>query len=106
MIKFLASERNTRIHATCAAMVVGFGFWLKVKPGEWAILFLTITLVFTAEAFNTSIEKLVDMVSPERKPQAGLVKDIAAGAVLISALGAVIVGLMIFGPKIIDWFNQ
>ena len=94
------------MHLAATLIVVLMGLTLKVSLIEWSLLTLTIALVLTAEAINTAIENLVDMVSPERKPQAGLIKDISAGAVLISALGAAIVGLIIFGPKIIDWFNQ
>ena len=103
---FFKSERNARMHLAATLIVVLMGLTLKVSLIEWSLLTLTIALVLTAEAINTAIENLVDMVSPERKPQAGLIKDISAGAVLISALGAAIVGLIIFGPKIIDWFNQ
>lgn len=73
---------------------------LKISITEWCFVTLCITLVIMAEAFNTAIENLTDLVSPDFHPLAGKTKDLAAGAVLIFSIGAVIVGLLIFLPKI------
>jgi diacylglycerol kinase len=82
-------------------MVVIAGLMLKVSGIEWSILIGFIALVLSLELVNTSIEKLVDLISPDYHQQAGLVKDISAGAVLIAAIAAVIAGLTIFLPKVV-----
>ncbi len=83
-------------------MAVTLGFLLKINTFEWLIVIVVISLVLAAETFNTAIEYLVDMVSPEENKTAGKIKDIAAGAVLITAIGALITGIIIFLPKIIE----
>ena len=77
------------------------GFGLRVSLDQWAILLTMIALVFHAEIINTALEAIVDKVSPEFHPLAKVAKDCAAGAVLVTALAAVIVGLLIFGPKLL-----
>ncbi len=74
--------------------------WLSISTQEWLILVLTFGMVLMAEAFNTALEFLTDLVSPEPHPLAGKAKDVAAGAVLITAVMAVVVGMIIFLPKI------
>lgn len=98
---FLRKEHNAWIHAVVTLLVVLLGVVLDVSLFEWAILALCIGFVFVAEAFNTAIERLVNMVSPEYHKQAGDVKDVAAGAVLIAAIIAAIVGLLVFIPKLL-----
>lgn len=94
----VGKEQNLSFHllTTVAVLIAGVAF--GITPNEWIAIILCIGLVIGAELFNTAIERLVDLVSPERHPIAGLVKDIAAGAVLICALAAIIVGLIIFVP--------
>jgi diacylglycerol kinase len=70
---------------------------------DWAILLLVIGMVWTAEIFNSAFERLVDMVSPDFNPKAGIIKDMAAGAVLVSAIVAVIVGVLIFWKYVDAW---
>ena len=94
----LRREHNVWIHLTITLLVVGAGFFFDIQRGEWIALVLCIGLVLAAEAFNTAIERLVDLVSPDRHPLAGEVKDIAAGAVLICAIAAAVVGLIVFIP--------
>lgn len=96
----LKNEPNLRIHFFFAAIATGLGIILKLNVLELAIIFLTISLVITLELINTMIEALVDLVSPEIKPAAKIAKDVAASAVLVSALTSIIVGLLIFIPKI------
>jgi diacylglycerol kinase (ATP) len=81
------------------------GFYFNITNGEWIVIILCFAIVMTAEAFNSAIEKLVDFVSPGIHPQAGKIKDIAAGAVLITAIIAAIIGCIIFIPKIIILFS-
>lgn len=97
---FIAGEHNAWIHSIATIIVIILGFVLHISIYEWAILVICIGIVFAAEAFNTAIERLVNLVSPEQNKTAGDVKDIAAGAVLICAIAAAIVGLLIFIPKL------
>ncbi len=91
-------EQNLSFHLIVTVLVIGAGFAFGITPGEWTAICLCIGLVVSAELFNTAIERLVDLVSPQRHPLAGQVKDIAAGAVLVCALAAIAVGLIIFVP--------
>ena len=93
------SHPNAQIHFILMVLVIIAGIVFSVSLLEWCLLILCIVLVLSAEAFNSAIEYLVDLVSPERHPLAGKVKDMAAGAVLITAIGAALVGLLIFIPK-------
>ncbi|WP_421943434.1 diacylglycerol kinase family protein [Pedobacter sp.] len=97
---FFYTEHNARIHLLAAILALGFSFWLKISPSEWIAIIGVIFLVFIAEIFNSSIEKLADVVSPEINPKIKIVKDLAAGAVLLTALFAVIVGVIIFYPRL------
>jgi diacylglycerol kinase len=92
-------QLNLKIHLLALLCVTVTGFFFQLNITEWAIILLTFGLVLVAEIFNSAIEYLVDFVSPEHHEKAGKVKDVAAGAVLISAIIAVIVGLLIFGNK-------
>ncbi|RMG87813.1 MAG: diacylglycerol kinase family protein [Bacteroidetes bacterium] len=94
------NEVNAQIHLFCAVGVVLAGFFFSVSPTEWALLIFAITLVVSAEAFNTAIEYLTNLVSPEYHPLAGKVKDLAAGAVLLCAIGAIFIGAIVFIPKL------
>ena len=91
-------EQNLSFHLITTVLVIVAGFVLNITRGEWIAICLCIGLVIGAELFNTAIERLVDLVSPQRHPLAGQVKDIAAGAVLVCALAAIAVGLIIFVP--------
>lgn len=97
---FITREHNAWIHSAAAIAVIILGFYLRVSATEWAILIICMGMVFAAEAFNTAIERLVNLVSPEQNKIAGDVKDIAAGGVLICAIAATIAGLLIFMPKL------
>ncbi|MEJ2448125.1 MAG: diacylglycerol kinase family protein [Anaerolineales bacterium] len=100
------SEPNARIHALITLAIIIAGWLFKISRLEWLSLALTVGLVWVAEIFNTAVEKLVDLASPEIHPAAKAVKDISAGAVLASAVTAVVVGILIFGPRLwllINW---
>ncbi len=94
------SQANARIHLALAAAVVAVGLWLRLPAHDWAVVALTVGLVLAAEAFNTGLEAVVDLVSPERQPQARLAKDVAAAAVLLAAGTSVVVGLLVLGPPL------
>ena len=96
----MRTQRNAWIHVVAATVVFVIAFWLRVPPHGWAVLILTIAMVFTAEFINTAIEAVVDLASPEKHPLAKVGKDVGAAAVLISALAAVLVGLLILGPPL------
>jgi diacylglycerol kinase len=96
----LRTQRNMWIHAVIAIGVVVLGLWLGLSLVEWALLVLTIALVFTAETANTIVETTIDLITQEHHPLAKVAKDVAAGAVLLSAMAAVVIGLLILGPRL------
>lgn len=98
----IGSERNVWIHCAAIILTTIAGFYFDITKGEWTAVVLCFGLVLAAEAFNTAIEKLVDLVSPEWNLPAGKIKDIAAGAVLICAIVAAIVGAIIFIPHLLN----
>lgn len=99
-ISSFKTERNMKIHVLAMIIVIALGMFLKLNLIEWCIIIIAIATVISAELFNTAIETVVDMISPGKNEKAKLVKDIAAAAVLILAIGAAIVGAIIFIPKI------
>ena len=98
------STPNARIHLFATICVIIAGFFLEINRIEWCILTLCFALVLAAEAANTAIEYLTDLVSPDYHPLAGKTKDVAAAAVLFAAIGAAIVGFIIFLPKLYALF--
>lgn len=97
----IGREPNARIHCFAAICVLVLGFALHISSTEWIAITIVIGLVFAFEAINSSIEALADLVSPEYNEAIKHTKDLAAGAVLLSALSALVVGLLIFIPKLI-----
>lgn len=98
--ELIRSEPNARIHLLATIVAIVAGFFLNISPIEWCIIVFAIAIVWATEAFNTVLEKLSDHLFPEYNQIAGIVKDISAGAVLISSFAALIVGLIIFLPKL------
>ena len=98
--KFFRTEHNAWIHGVAAIIVLILGWRLHISKTEWLGVCFVIGLVLSAEAFNTCIEKLADMVSPAADDRVKYIKDLAAGAVLMAAITAAITGLIIFVPKI------
>jgi len=99
-----STEPNMKIHITIAILVVICGFIFSINLTEWLFCLLCIGLVFGMEMMNTAIENVVDLASPKLHPLAGKAKDIAAGGVLICAIISVIIGLLIFAPKVWNVF--
>ncbi|MBL7473334.1 diacylglycerol kinase [Robertkochia sediminum] len=95
----LKHEPSIQVQAVIACAVTILGLVVGLTATEWCIQNLTITVIMTAEGLNTAIEKTADFVHPEHHPMIGRIKDVAAGAVMIAALGAVLVGLFIYIPK-------
>ncbi len=99
LLFMIRTQRNARIHLAVGVLVVLAGFLMKISLVEWCIIVLVIGMVIAAEGVNTAIEKSVDLASPEYNENARNAKDVAAGAVLLTAIAAVITGLLIFLPK-------
>lgn len=102
----IRTQANLRLHLALTVLVIIAGLWLQLAPIEWAILVVMISVVLSAELFNTALEATLDRVSREEHPLAKVGKDVAAGAVLICAIGAVVVGVLIFGPKLLAVFGM
>ncbi|HEY4692670.1 MAG TPA: diacylglycerol kinase family protein [Bellilinea sp.] len=99
------SQRNAWIHAAITIGVLILAVLLKISLVEWGILLLAIGLVWTAEIFNTALEALVDLASPNTHPLAKIAKDTSAAAVLFSAIISVLIGLVILLPPLLGWFR-
>ena len=98
--EMLKGQHNTWIHTLATVCVIAAGFFYQLKTTEWCFLVLVIILVWVSEAINTAFEFLCDVASPEFHPLVKKSKDVAAGAVLLNAIGSIIVGLIIFLPYI------
>lgn len=94
----MANEPNARVHAAVTAVVVGAGIYFELGVGAWCWIVLSIVSVWTAEAINTAFEALADVASPNFHPMVEIAKDVAAAAVLITSVGAAVIGLLVFGP--------
>lgn len=101
----IKEEHNAWIHLLATICVVIFGFLLSLSPLEWIAVIFAIGFVFAIEAINSSIERIADFISPEKHDKIKQIKDISAAAVLIAALTALIIGLIVFVPKLINIFQ-
>jgi diacylglycerol kinase len=99
------SQPNARIHLIALILVISTGFYVHLSNLEWSLVVMCIALVLSMEAVNTALEYLTDLVSPDHHPLAGKAKDVAAAAVLIAAIGAAIVGALLFIPKLSALFH-
>lgn len=97
------TQLHFRFHLLAAAVVIFLGLFYSINPWEWLILIIIVTLVIAAEAFNTAIEETCNLLEPDIHPQARIAKHCAAGGVLILSIGAIIVGLIIFVPKVFNF---
>jgi diacylglycerol kinase (ATP) len=96
----LSGQRNGRVHAVAALAAIALGALLGLTAVEWCLVIGAIAAVTAAEAFNTAVEQLADALCPGPHPGVGRAKDLAAGAVLLTAAGAAAVGAMVFGPRL------
>ena len=96
----LRTQRNARVHLAITTVIVALGLHLGLSPTQWAIIVLTIGMVLAAEFFNTVAESAIDLATTEYHPLAKIAKDVAAGAVLLLAITAVVIGLLILGPPL------
>ena len=100
IISAFISERNLKIHVIVMLLVIAFGFILNINVEEWIICIILFGMVIAGEIFNTAIEVVVDLAMPNLDPKAKLAKDLSAGAVLVLTITAVIIGFIIFLPKV------
>ncbi len=94
----IRTQQNAWIHALATVFAILIAFWLQITLQKWAVLILTIAMVWTAEFLNTALEIVVDLASPDLHPLARVGKDVGAAAVLIAAASAVVIGFLLFGP--------
>ena len=97
------TQKNTRIHAGFTVVVFILGWLLKISRIEWITLLLVVGLVWVAEFLNTAVEVMIDIVSPEKNQAAKIGKDVSAGGVLIAAIVSILIGILIFGPRLWQW---
>ena len=98
----IKEEQNMKIHISIMILVIIFGIILKISKIEWIICIILFGLVISMELINTAVENTVDLITKEKNEQAKIAKDVAAGAVLVSAIASAIIGLIIFVPKVIS----
>jgi diacylglycerol kinase (ATP) len=99
------NEQNLVIHLIIATLVMAASIIFRVTPYEMGILGLTMLMVIAAEMVNTALEKMVDLITKEHRVEAMIAKDVASGMVLITAIGSVIIGLLIFIPHILEFIK-
>ena len=100
----LRTQRNARIELAIAIAAVALAAWLGISSIEWAVLTLTIAVVLALEWINTALELAVSLASPDRHPSAKAAKDVAAASVLLGAVVSVVIGLLLFAPRILARF--
>lgn len=107
LLHIIEHERNARVHLASAILAFLVGVTLKVSATELAAVFFAVILVFLAEIFNTAIERTLDLIDIKENPRIKLIKDMAAGAVLVASGAAVLIGIAIFAPYILEllWPN-
>ncbi len=101
----LRSQHNAWLHAFASVCILVMGGLFRLKAGEWCWVILAIVAVWTAEALNTALEFLADAASPSFHPLVKDAKDVAAGGVLISAIGSVVIGLLVLGPHLLAFLR-
>jgi diacylglycerol kinase len=97
----LKHEKTARVHLFAAAMALLLGLLLHLSSTQWVAIFFAIIIVFLAEITNTALEKTLDLIEPREHPQVKIIKDMAAGAVLVTATGAAIIGVAVFGQSLL-----
>ena len=102
----LRTQRNARVHVSIAILAILLGVVLHISAVEFALVFVAITGVFIAEMFNTVFELCIDLASPDYHPLAKIAKDVAAGAVLLSAMLSIVIGLFVFVPHSWNYFTR
>ncbi len=102
----IRTQRNAWIHALISVFVLLVGIWLKLPLKDWAFIVIAFALVWIAEFLNTALETVVDIASEENHPLARVGKDVGAAAVLIAALTAIVIGLLVLGPPLLERIRE
>lgn len=105
LFHFFKTEENAWFHAGALLLAFALCYFLKVSTTEWLLIFFVVVLVLSTELLNSGIEKLCDFVEPNHDERIGIIKDLAAGGVLMASVLAVIMAVVIFGPKILAMFE-
>ncbi|MHC1775302.1 MAG: diacylglycerol kinase family protein [Lentimicrobium sp.] len=105
-ILIAGQERNVRIHMIAAALVTFAGIVLKISLTKWMIVLILFAMVISTEFINSALERLADLVEPNKNSHIRDLKDIAAGAVLLTSIVSVIIGIIIFAPEILKYFKN
>lgn len=103
---FFETELKASLHLIAAILAIGLGIFLKISVTEWMMVAFAIGIVIIAEIANTAIELLVDLISPDHNKKAGITKDLAASAVLVASITALVIGLIVFLPKLLDFLRN
>lgn len=98
----LRRQKNTRIQAVASIAVLALALWLTIDALSWALIILTITVVWMAEFINAAVEAAINLASAERHPMAQVGKDVAAAAVLLGVVASILIGLLVLGPPLLD----
>jgi diacylglycerol kinase len=101
LVRLVREEKNAQIHLLATMVVAIAGVWVRLSAMDWSVIVLCIALVWAAEAANAALERVADVVSTQHHPMIGAAKDLAAAAVLVAALGAALVGGLVFYPHLI-----
>ena len=102
----LKTQRHMQFHVLATIIVLSMAWWTKVSRFEWLILMVAIGCVIGAEVMNSAVEIVVDMVQPNFHPLAGMAKDVASGAVLVTAIQAIVIGLIVFAPSLFRFMGK
>jgi diacylglycerol kinase len=102
IVWLIRSQPNAQIHLVATICAVAAACWLKITIGEWCAVLIVTGMVWGAEALNSALELLADHFAPEEHPLVGKAKDVAAGGVLVAAIVAAAVGVMVFGPRLLE----
>lgn len=98
----LRRQKNTRIQAVASILVFAVAFWLQIDTTGWALLILTVTMVWMAEFLNAAVEAAINLASEDIHPMAKVGKDVASAAVLLGAVASVLIGLLVLGPPLLE----
>lgn len=104
--RYFLKERNIKIHLCATIFVIALGLIFCISAFEWIAIIISIVLVISLEIINTVIEDLINFLHPHKEQKVMIIKDLAAAAVFVSAMGSIIVGLIIFFPYVIDMFGR
>jgi diacylglycerol kinase (ATP) len=102
LVWLIRSQANAQIHLLATICAIAVAIWLKITRIEWCAVLIMIGLVWSAEALNSALEILADHLAPNEHPLVGRAKDVAAGGVLAAAIAAVGVGIVVFGPRLVE----